>query len=35
MAQIATGLLLCMHYVPHPDYAFDSVVHIMRDVNRG
>lgn len=30
-----TGLALVSHYVPHADIAFDSVVHIMRDVNRG
>merc|ERR1712151_1365407 len=24
-----------MHYVPHVDYAFFSVEHIMRDVNNG
>merc|ERR1712137_222271 len=24
-----------MHYVPHVDYAFLSVEHIMRDVNNG
>jgi quinol-cytochrome oxidoreductase complex cytochrome b subunit len=33
--QILTGLFLAMHYVPNTKYAFDSVEHIMRDVNYG
>lgn len=33
--QIVTGIFLAMHYIPHIDYAFDSVEHIMRDVNNG
>ena len=33
--QIITGVILAMHYVPHADKAFDSVQHIMRDVNYG
>jgi len=33
--QIITGIFLAMHYIPHIDYAFDSVEHIMRDVNNG
>ncbi|MEZ5895120.1 MAG: cytochrome b/b6 [Parvularculaceae bacterium] len=33
--QILTGIILAMHYTPHVDYAFDSVEHIMRDVNYG
>ena len=33
--QIVTGIVLAMHYVPHADLAFDSVEHIMRDVNYG
>ena len=33
--QILTGIVLAMHYMPHVDYAFDSVEHIMRDVNFG
>ena len=33
--QIITGIVLVMHYTPHVDYAFDSVEHIMRDVNGG
>ena len=33
--QIATGVVLAMHYTPTPDGAFNSVEHIMRDVNWG
>nr|ALO76376.1 cytochrome b [Cantharis sp. CAN01] len=33
--QILTGLFLTMHYCPNISLAFDSVVHIMRDVNYG
>ena len=33
--QIITGIVLVMHYTPHIDNAFDSVEHIMRDVNAG
>jgi len=33
--QIMTGLFLTMHYVPHTSMAFESVEHIMRDVNFG
>jgi ubiquinol-cytochrome c reductase cytochrome b subunit len=33
--QIISGIFLAMHYVPHVDYAFLSVEHIMRDVNNG
>lgn len=33
--QIITGIFLAMHYTPHIDYAFNSVEHIMRDVNNG
>nr|BDH80294.1 cytochrome b [Moina macrocopa] len=35
ITQIATGLFLAMHYTPHIDLAFSSVVHIIRDVNYG
>ncbi len=35
VSQILTGIFLAMHYTPHVDYAFDSVEHIMRDVNYG
>ena len=33
--QIITGIVLVMHYTPHVDFAFNSVEHIMRDVNYG
>lgn len=33
--QIITGIMLAMHYTPHVDHAFDSVEHIMRNVNYG
>ena len=33
--QMATGIVLAMHYTPHADMAFDSVEHIMRNVNYG
>jgi ubiquinol-cytochrome c reductase cytochrome b/c1 subunit len=33
--QIVTGIVLAMHYTPHADMAFNSVEHIMRDVNYG
>ena len=33
--QILTGCFLAMHYTPHVDLAFNSVEHIMRDVNNG
>lgn len=33
--QIITGVVLAMHYTPHVTMAFDSVEHIMRDVNYG
>jgi ubiquinol-cytochrome c reductase cytochrome b/c1 subunit len=33
--QIVTGIVLVMHYTPHVDMAFNSVEHIMRDVNYG
>jgi len=35
VVQIATGIVLVMHYTPHADMAFDSVEGIMRDVNYG
>ena len=35
MLQIITGIVLVMHYTPHVDMAFNSVEHIMRDVNGG
>ncbi len=33
--QVVTGILLAMHYVPNIHLAFDSLEHIMRDVNYG
>lgn len=33
--QIVTGITLAMHYTAHVNMAFDSVEHIMRDVNYG
>jgi ubiquinol-cytochrome c reductase cytochrome b subunit len=33
--QILTGIFLAMFYVPHADYAFESVEYIMREVNYG
>src|ERR687886_2687565 len=33
--QIVTGVVLAMHYTPHVEHAFNSVEHIMRDVNYG
>jgi len=33
--QILTGVFLAMHYVPHVDFAFNSVEHIVRDVSNG
>ncbi|MCI5048901.1 MAG: cytochrome b N-terminal domain-containing protein [Rickettsiales bacterium] len=35
VVQIMTGLFLAMHYAASTDIAFDSVEHIMRDVNYG
>jgi ubiquinol-cytochrome c reductase cytochrome b subunit len=35
VVQIVTGIVLVMHYTPHVDLAFNSVEHIMRDVNYG
>ena len=35
MLQIVTGIILVMHYTPHTAMAFDSVEHIMRNVNWG
>jgi ubiquinol-cytochrome c reductase cytochrome b subunit len=33
--QIITGIVLAMHYAPAGDLAFNSVEHIMRNVNQG
>ena len=35
VSQIVTGIILAMHYVPSSALAFDSIEHIMRDVNYG
>nr|QWZ46321.1 cytochrome b [Philolithus sp. JT2] len=35
LIQIITGIFLAMHYCPNIDLAFNSVVHICRDVNYG
>ncbi len=35
ITQILTGIVLAMHYIPDTRLAFDSVEHIMRDVNYG
>jgi len=35
MVQIITGVLLSMHYVATSNLSFESVEHIMRDVNNG
>jgi ubiquinol-cytochrome c reductase cytochrome b/c1 subunit len=35
VAQIVTGVILAMHYVPNSHMAFASIEHIMRDVNYG
>jgi ubiquinol-cytochrome c reductase cytochrome b/c1 subunit len=35
VAQIVTGVVLAMHYTGETNLAFDSVEHIMRDVNWG
>jgi len=33
--QVARGILLALHFVPHDALAFDSVFHIIRNVNKG
>ena len=35
VVQIITGVVLVMHFVPHVDFAFDSIEAIRRDVNYG
>ncbi len=35
VTMIITGVLLAMQYTPHADKAFDSIEHIMRNVNNG
>nr|ALO64462.1 cytochrome b [Hylaeus confusus] len=33
--QLITGIILSMHYCPNIYYAFDSIIHIMKDVKFG
>lgn len=33
--QIVTGLVLSINYIPHTSLAFDSVIHIIRDIDSG
>jgi len=35
ITQIVTGVILAMYYVAHSDLAFESIEHIMRDINYG
>lgn len=35
ITQIFTGIFLAIHYTPHVEMAFSSVIHIIRDVNYG
>ena len=35
LVQIITGIILSMHYTAHVDHAFNSIEHIMRNVNHG
>nr|AGO02026.1 cytochrome b [Solenaia carinata] len=35
IVQILSGILLATHYTPNTEYAFQSVIHILRDVNYG
>nr|WDY84626.1 cytochrome b [Macrodiprion sp. 2 GYN-2022c] len=35
ITQLITGIFLAMHYTPNINLAFDSVIHIYRDVNNG
>lgn len=35
VVQLITGIALAMHYTPHIDLAFNSVEHIMRDLQYG
>nr|YP_010726229.1 cytochrome b [Augomonoctenus smithi]WDY84678.1 cytochrome b [Augomonoctenus smithi] len=35
MIQLITGIFLTMHYTPNINLAFDSVIHICREVNNG
>nr|YP_010154762.1 cytochrome b [Ceratina okinawana]QQX27997.1 cytochrome b [Ceratina okinawana] len=35
MIQIISGFILSMHYCPNVNYAFESIIHIMKNVNSG
>nr|QLX47607.1 cytochrome b [Eutomostethus vegetus] len=35
MIQLITGVFLAMHYTPNINLAFDSIIHICRDINYG
>nr|YP_010415143.1 cytochrome b [Ceratina smaragdula]URX52627.1 cytochrome b [Ceratina smaragdula] len=35
MIQIMSGFILSMHYCPNINYSFDSIIHIMKNVNSG
>nr|WKK30255.1 cytochrome b [Ancistrocerus oviventris] len=35
MIQILSGLFISMHYSPSTDQAFNSIIHIMKDINYG
>nr|WKK30235.1 cytochrome b [Ancistrocerus antilope] len=35
MIQIISGLFISMHYTPSIDQAFNSIIHIMKDINYG
>jgi len=35
LIQMLSGVLLAMHYIPHMDFAFNSIEFIMRDVTYG
>nr|WCS40534.1 cytochrome b [Gilpinia sp.]WDY84704.1 cytochrome b [Gilpinia sp. 3 GYN-2022c] len=35
ITQLITGIFLAMHYTPNIDLAFNSVIHIYRDINNG
>ena len=35
LLQIITGLVLSINYIPHTTLAFDSVIHIIRDIDAG
>nr|DBA07048.1 TPA_asm: cytochrome b [Neodiprion lecontei] len=35
VTQLITGIFLAMHYTPNIQMAFDSIIHIYRDINNG